>query len=315
MARPAIPSRTKHITLYDSAFACAVCQAAGVHIHHIDKDHSNNNPDNLVVVCQKHHDEAHTTRELTQNYLTSSRLKAFREEWTAQVREKRALAASVVGQRALASESFGTGIQWGYINHARVSQMLAPEILAAASAPLKTCVKRGIVDRNGFIIEPSGYVAGSHYVGNTVYDRFPFGDGHALHALYSAFVDAIAARVEPIHLSDENWTRSFISQAVSEGRFIYINRGQYFRRVGETEENAHVSVAAFRNHIRVEYFIDTRDMFGTSSITVSFSGHQRAASLLLVKSILRDGRELIIRCSPIGLGVGFQRPQYPRETK
>ncbi|WP_066044497.1 HNH endonuclease signature motif containing protein [Bathymodiolus septemdierum thioautotrophic gill symbiont] len=67
MARPKIPKAIENRLLYESAYACVVCQSDGCHIHHIDQDHSNNKENNLVVLCIKHHDEAHTKRQLSKN--------------------------------------------------------------------------------------------------------------------------------------------------------------------------------------------------------------------------------------------------------
>jgi len=296
--------------LYESAFVCSVCQRAGVHIHHIDRDNANNDPRNLVVLCQAHHDEAHTHRELSQN-LTPALLRTFKADWAATVRTRRQAEVSVTAQRAAQHAFMRLGVQWGYINHARVAALLTPQIRTIVSRDLTArCVARGLVDTNGIIIPPDEIPPPRGYVSSTIYDWFKYGDDHALHALYSSYVDAIASQVDPVHLSDENWSRRAIANLVPEGSFIYINRGQYFRKVREARDNAHVAVVAFRRHIRIEYFLETRDMFGTTSITGSFAGHQRVAALLLVKTIAREGGNLVLRCTPIALGIGFQSPSY-----
>lgn len=80
MARKALPKELKQRILYASAFVCVVCQAQGCHIHHIDTDHSNDEEENLVCLCTKHHDEAHTKRELSQN-LTPDALRHAMQAW------------------------------------------------------------------------------------------------------------------------------------------------------------------------------------------------------------------------------------------
>jgi hypothetical protein len=198
------------------------------------------------------------------------------------------------------------GIAWGYINHKRVVQLLTPKILHSVPAELlRRCVDRGIVDSNGIIIKPEAVRVGEHFTSNSIYDWFPYGDDHALHSLYSLFVDEIARSLGAIHLEEMAWRKSFVRNCITAGDSVFFVRGQYFRKETETAENAHVHVLARKGDLRVEYFIDTRDMFGTTSMTVSFSGHETAASLLLVKSIKYEANVCTLHCTPIALGIGF----------
>ncbi|RMA41576.1 hypothetical protein D9R08_14865 [Rhodophyticola porphyridii] len=133
----------------------------------------------------------------------------------------------------------------------------------------------------------------------------------ALHMFYSDVVDSFVSLVQPIHLSDHSWNRTFIKEMISSGSFIFINRAQYFKRTHEEEEFAEVSVRTFKRKIKIQYQLDTRHMFGTTSITCSFSGHKSCASLLQVKSIEDIEQERVLHCTPIALGVGFHlKMQY-----
>ncbi len=220
--------------------------------------------------------------------------------------ESRLKIASLGGQRREAHEFLRGGIAWGYINHKRVVQLLTPEILnSVPTGLLQSCIDRGIVDSNGIIIKPKTVRVGEHFTQNSIYDWFPYGDDHALHALYSLFVDGIAKRLGAIHIEEAAWRKSFVRNCVAAGDPVFFVRGQYFRKETETAENAHVHVLARKGDLHVEYFIDTRDMFGTTSMTVSFSGHETAASLLLVKSIKQEEKLCTLHCTPIALGIGF----------
>lgn len=303
--RPPLPEKVKQRVLYDSAFSCAVCQRRASHIHHIDKDPTNNSPDNLVAVCSEHHDDAHTHRELSQN-LTADRMRKLRDSWYADVLRRRARAVDIEWQRGKLGW-LAMGVQWGYINHRRVSQMVTADLLRSVDQQnLKRCVALGIVDRNATIIKPSGLTMSHGYVGNTIYDWFEFGQDHMLHRLYSQLVDAAARRMQPIILEDASWTKKFFRSMVKPGTAIFVTKASYFKKVSETADNAHVKVKTFKKGIEVEYFIDTRDMFGTTSITVSFSGHKTCSALLLVKSV-SDGDEgkITAHCTSIALGIGF----------
>lgn len=303
--RPAIPEKLKQTLLYESAFVCVVCQIKNTQIHHIDKDNSNNSPDNLVVVCLNHHDEAHATKTLSQN-LTPARLQKSKLAWVSYVKQNRNQTASLEGQLQQADEWSSFGMTWGYINHHRVAQLLDSEILKGVDqGPLRRCQSSSIVDQNGFLLKPQGRKPSTNYFGNTVYSWFPFGDDQALHKLYSDFVDQIAQRVTPIHLDKSSWMKKFIGNCLQEGQFIFFTKAQFFKRVSEDVENAHIRVKTTQKKITIKYYVDTMNMFGTTSISVSFSGHKSCSSLVQIKSIDKTSENWILHCTPIALGVGF----------
>lgn len=304
--RPTIPAPIRQKVIYDSAFACAVCQKNGAHIHHIDQNNTNNELKNLVLLCQNHHEEAHTKHQLSQN-LTAARLRHFQESWLQQVREKREQATSASSQRELADSFFSVGVTWGYINHRRVSQMLTPEILKCVDQILLArCENAGMIDHRGIITPPKNTSPPLSYLSGTVYDLFNHLNGNALHILYSEFVDEIARIVQPIQLEAQSWTKTFTRTMLVANKFIFFKKAQYFKTVSKDNENAKVRVRTFRKNIEIEYFVDSRDMFGTTSITCSFSGHQTRSSFVQIKSINEKGGKLILACTPVALGVGFQ---------
>ena len=291
--------------MYDGAFTCAICPERGAHIHHIDKNNSNNTFDNLVFLCQKHHDEAHTTRELSQN-LTQDKIKKFRNKWYETVHEQRRIVASASGQEASADNFLKVGVSWGYINHGRLLQTAPRKLLDQIDQSLFHRLRSGgIIDGRGILIKPEGIKVSNSYLRNTIYDWYPHSESIALHIFYSELVDLFSELNPPIHLDENAWNRKFISQMISPGSFIFINRGQYFKKVNEDIENAEVSVTSFKRKIKIKYQINTRNMHGTTSITCSFSGHKTCASLLQVKSIEDIGDERILECTPLALGVGF----------
>jgi len=303
--RAAIPVKIKQNVMYDSLFSCAICQIKGAHIHHIDKNNSNNDPDNLVLLCQIHHDEAHTKRELSLN-LTPERIRDFRNQWYKEVRETRKNVASSSGQIQMANEFLRVGITWGYINHSRLIHTVPKELIDQADQRLFSRLKRsGILDERGLLINPKNFEPSGSYIVGTVYDRYDHLDSIALHVFYSELVDLFSTMVEPVHLDESNWSKKFIKQMIRPGSIIFLNRSQYFHKVHEDSENAEVAVQAFKRKIKILYRVNTRNMYGTTSITVSFSGHKSCASLLQVKSINKEGLDLVINCTPIALGVSF----------
>lgn len=57
-------------------------------------------------------------------------------------------------------------------------------------------------------------------------------------------------------------------------------------------------------HIRIEGLIYTYYMFGSSSITNSFTGHSSTTGLYLIKNINRYSNEIILNVTPVVLGSG-----------
>jgi hypothetical protein len=304
--RPKIKESLRQMLLYESAFVCVVCQARRVQIHHIDEDSGNNEPNNLVVICHACHDDAHAKKSLSQN-LTPTRLRVFKKNWIGVVKARREAVATLSGQLSDADEWSGIGVTWGYINFARVAQLIDTKIIQAVDRNiLHRCQAGGFVDMSGIFVQPAAWQPSKHFTRNTIYDRVPFGDDHALHKLYTEFVDQIVLRVTPTHLTRPSWTKKFIENCVQEGQFVFFTKAQYFKVDSEDQENAHIRVKTTLNKIACRYFIDTKYMLGTTSITESFSGHKTCSSLVQVKSIDKSKEQWTLDCTPIALGVGFR---------
>jgi hypothetical protein len=111
--------------------------------------------------------------------------------------------------------------------------------------------------------------------------------------------------VEPIHIDEKHWTKTFIKNTVKAGSFVFINRAQYFKKRHHSAQNAEIAVCTFKRGISFEYQVNTQNMYGTTSITTSFAGHKNCASLLQVKSIEILKNKQVLHCTPIALGTGF----------
>jgi hypothetical protein len=66
--RKKIPRQVETELLFQSDMKCCICQRRGDHIHHIDRDSSNNEPYNLAVLCFDHHSEIETKGGLRKKY-------------------------------------------------------------------------------------------------------------------------------------------------------------------------------------------------------------------------------------------------------
>ena len=275
MGRPSLPKALERKLLYESRYVCAVCQQEGCHIHHIDQDNSNNVEANLIVLCVTHHNEAHTKRDLSKN-LDAAALRDAKKKWADTVQREREAAATVSGQlEAFPYNGLLGGVVWGYINHRRASQLVQIDKLDGKTKDLlKYCHAKGIVDPDGIIIQPPSRQPGHSPLSNTVYDWFNYGDDQRLHKLYTTFVDQIGSRSAVTHLEQPSWSVLFVRDLVEPGALVFVERAFYFKTISETAENEHRRCHTSNNKLSLEFFVDTIDMFGASSITVSFSGHK-----------------------------------------
>lgn len=59
-------SKIKNIVLYIFSFECQLCGFASLnnHVHHVDKNHKNNDPLNLTCLCVDCHKIAHSAAKL-----------------------------------------------------------------------------------------------------------------------------------------------------------------------------------------------------------------------------------------------------------
>ncbi len=304
MSRQKVPKSLQTSLMYESAFVCVICQEESCHIHHIDRDHANNKEDNLVVLCLKHHDEAHTRKQLSKN-LTRADIKEAKKKWCKAVADKRSSIATVSGQKALHNNP--PGICWGYINHQRVVQMADPNRLdPEKKKSFRYCVNQGLIDQNAVVIKPHSLPQATSVIKGTIYNWFEFGDDQRVHLIYTALVDQIASSCDVVHMEPLMWKKSYVKERVKPGALLFLNQALYFKRVNSTNDNEHRRCRRFKRKIEIVFHVDTRNMFGVSSITASFTGHKSCASLVQFKSFekINDGK-LILHCTPIALGVGF----------
>ena len=85
--RVEIPREVADAVLFASDRQCCICRDGNtrVQIHHIDGDRSNNEFDNLAVICLDHHSEAHSSDAFVRN-LTPGLLRQYNENWRAVVK-------------------------------------------------------------------------------------------------------------------------------------------------------------------------------------------------------------------------------------
>ncbi len=104
--RVSIPDDDGAKVLFASDRTCCVCRTEKkVQIHHIDGDPSNNDFDNLAVICLHCHSEAYSTGGFVRR-LTPDLIRLYNTSWRAIVQLKFNPAQDPTGKREYASEVF-----------------------------------------------------------------------------------------------------------------------------------------------------------------------------------------------------------------
>lgn len=294
-ARVKVPFDLEAGLLYRSAKTCCACRTprAPVQVHHIDQNPSNNSEDNLVVLCQNCHDDAHTKRALSKN-LTPSLLKKFKGEWEEEVAER---ASYAMTPRANLSQAM-----WTFVNHQRLPYVMKDFGVTFNSEVLRFLRRRKVVDDLGTPIFQKKVGDSGGLV--TIYDRFEWDDGQRLHSLYVNAVDNLVMAAHPIELG-AIWSKREIRALIGPGSICFCMRGFRFKSGDRKNGEEDREVYARAQGIEVRFMANTRHMYGSSALYDSFSGNRFAAVLFFVKDIASENGVLVIRGTPLAMGAGF----------
>src|SRR6266550_6126146 len=104
--RVQIPSALSAKVLFDADHTCCTCRERGrpVQIHHIDEDPSNNNEENLSVLCLICHDETQVRGGFGRK-LSADLVLAYRRDWIERVRQRRDRADEIAAYRMAGVEA------------------------------------------------------------------------------------------------------------------------------------------------------------------------------------------------------------------
>ncbi|MGL1889007.1 MAG: HNH endonuclease, partial [Reichenbachiella sp.] len=294
-----IPSATEKKILYDSARTCNVCKIIrkGIQIHHIDQDPSNNKSENLMVLCQDCHDEAHTKHFMSKN-LTAEKLTYFKKEWEKEIAERSAAAM-------LPNNNLDQAI-WTFINHQKIGRILNSHGVKFNQTLKSQLESTDVIDSFGIPILKKVQEKKTH---QTIYDYFEWDESLRLHTMYMDAIDDLIMKVKPLELG-AIWSKTEIKAMVKPGSYLFSLRGYYFK-TGEITENEEDRIVYARSkNVELRWYANTRHMYGSSALYDSFSGHRFAAALLLVKSLSTEGNLLVIHCTPLAMGAGFIDETY-----
>lgn len=91
--RSPIPKSQKRRLLEKNGYSCCVCKSnnIGLHLHHIDENPSNNDDENIAVLCVREHDRHHRPSNYNEKAnhleLTSDKISQNKKKWEAFITE------------------------------------------------------------------------------------------------------------------------------------------------------------------------------------------------------------------------------------
>lgn len=296
--RVAIPKATSTRLLYNCAWTCCVCGKRGCQIHHIDEDPSNNTIENLVFICNDCHEKAHSDFKMSKN-LKAEHLKTFKKLWEDEV-TKRSSQSMIPGESPFLQSS------WCYFNLNRMLSLMSAFNIDYNEHHFNRLSDAGIVNDMGIptSFPPEGIM-------KSVFDYM--GMMHALRCIqmYREVINSIISASNPIELLSTN-RKDELMTLLNPGTLFFIEKAFYFKRnmIGDKWFNI-LCYTQFRS-IKINFLIETKLIFSDSALITSFTGHNTAFALLLVKSINKVDKKLVIEASPISIGTG--RVSFKRAT-
>ena len=253
--RISIPNVIKFELFYRCAKTCCVCQTNRVHhIHHIDKNPENNKIENLIGLCSNCHDEAHTKHELSRN-LTQEQLLDLKTRWEAKVSNNST-------KIMLPKNKTINNAAWTFINYDRIPYFLENYNIRFDRSRFNNLLASNAIDRDGI---PQRLTKPKTIPYRTVYDYLPYELRHSLHHMYSDTINKLINKTKPINI-EGTWSRSAIKALTPPGTICFLLRGFYFKKI--STDNYTEERIAYRTErkIRLQFFINTRYMFGNSAL-------------------------------------------------
>ncbi len=85
-----LPTDTEATVLFKEAHTCAICNDSGleIQINHIDGNPSNNNEENLIVVCTQHHAKISSKSSISKGF-TKKELIKYKYDWEEVINRRR----------------------------------------------------------------------------------------------------------------------------------------------------------------------------------------------------------------------------------
>lgn len=295
-SRPPIPIPILDRLLYASRRACCICRnsAAPVVIHHIiewsvSRSHDE---DNLVVLCLAHHDEAHTTRQLSQN-LTVDRIRSAKEEWQNAVR--------TMDARTILGLFNNDQSYWAYINYRRVFEKVLELNLSLTDIRHYQHLRSlRILDQNGVLTDPATWLVS----GRPTRYLTELSEGIYINFFMTSVLQRLFARLPIVDVTNR-LNRGELRSLLRPGTYLAVQHGFYFQEQIDEQQEPMKRAYCMRNGTRIEFVYNPWNCTSDSARNDAMLGHRIITAICRVRSILPEEATLVINTSCLAVGSGF----------
>lgn len=296
--RPPIPFKTVTSLLHKCKRTCCICRNLNepIIIHHIvewskSKSHDENN---LVVLCLKHHDLAHSKKEISLS-LTAEEIKALKQKWEYQVRIQDA--KTILGLKDMSEYA-----RWDWVNIQRLSELyLQHDLDLPLDRVIKFLKQHSILDQNSLLTDDSSW--------KTTKQKFhflDFGEGRYVAYYLDLLMRTVVSKL-PINDITNYTSKEELKSFLKTGSFIALQRGFYFRDSKQTKGIPPLREAYYKCHsFNISFKFDPWYCTSTSALADSMMGHKQKTVIGLITSIIEDKGILHITLSCLAVGSYFQ---------
>ncbi|MBN3526424.1 HNH endonuclease [Paenibacillus apiarius] len=301
--RPPIPENTTRKILFESKYTCCICRdnSRSIIIHHIvpweiSRSHSE---ENLVVLCLEHHGEAHSKHELSIN-LSPERIRDAKQKWLQLVKD--------VDVKTVLDIHNTDGAFYDFFNVGRIIELVDTlNINPTESKYYRYALVHGFINDEG-LIKPIESWSKTRIEDKDYWLDF-FEGTYLYHYLKNLFLMVINKR--PFIRLNRIWNRTAITSIIKPGDFVLLQGVFYFKsKTKKVKGNQQIKLCYRKaNGIKVEFEIDVFYCNSDSSRS-HLSGRNVKTAYCLVRSIKNERDFLILSCTALALGTGFNRPDY-----
>lgn len=289
--RPKIPEKNLIQALFNSRFTCCICHEPKrpVIVHHIrewasSRDHD---LDNLAVLCDIHHNEAHTKRELSRN-LTRGRIRKLKAMWEEEAKQFDANAILRMGR--------SVGVEYLYFNHHRLFNLARSlgidlkELSGGRNIP-------GIHDADGNLVARA---TGTSWM-------YEGGDGNTLAYYVKRVLEAVIQNISAMNISD-NLDRVYMNAVLQPDMFIIVSGAHYFSSNREITRGPGQTSTGYRkaNGVKIAFTFDKWETTSNSAKYRWLTGRQDVSCIVrVVKMSHEEDGTLLIEGTVIAIAEGM----------
>ena len=298
--RPPISAKTINKLLYESRFCCCVCHDFDkpIVIHHLvmwEISHSHDY-DNLVVLCHNHHNEAHTTHDLSIS-LSIDKIKDFKKKWIEESLKNESKEILKLLDNAFSA-------CWDFFNVKEIYKFfLALKFDVSKGKTYEYLLKNNFIDESGFLLPETKWEINKT---EKSYWLDFFGGFYIAEYLAKMFIEIIKAI--PFRILNFIWTKIQIREYLKPGSFVYLQAGFSFKNDSETKNTGNgTNRIGYRRAQGIELRFHYNDYNCTSfSARCDHMTGKRIISFFgLVREVKEVNGKLTIFCTSIAVGSCF----------